>query len=237
MNAISVPESVAIARPDPLLIQSADAFLALARLSYCQIRTGEECEAAGEDLKSIKARQQQLEEARTSITKPLLDAQRAVNNLFRAPQETLSEAERIIKRSILAYQEVEERKRLEAQAAAAQALRKEREKLEAQAARALATGKLEKAEALRITAEAIPERMEIAPTATKVAGLASRSTWRAELVDKLALVTYVAQHPEWLNLLEPNMTAINGLARSQKSALAIPGIRAVQEKQLAARAF
>src|ERR1017187_3112104 len=105
MNAISYPESVAIARPDPLLIQSADEFLALARLSYCQVRTAEECEAAGEDLKSIKARQQQLEEARTSITKPLLDAQRAVNNLFRAPQETLAEAERIIKRSILARSE------------------------------------------------------------------------------------------------------------------------------------
>jgi colicin import membrane protein len=236
MNAITVPESVAIARPDPLLIQSVDEFLSIARLSYGQISTAHQCEAAAEGLKSIKARQKQLEDARTSITKPLVDAQRAVNNLFRAPQETLAEAERIIKRGILSYQDAEERKRLEAEAAPAEALRKEREKLEAQAARAQASGKHEKAEALRITAAEIPERMEIAATIAKVTGLASRSNWRAELLDKLAFVTYVAQHPEWLNLLEPNMTALNGLARSQKSALALPGVKAVEERQLAARA-
>src|SRR3974377_1473984 len=96
----AVPESIAIARPDPALIQSAQRFLAHARTSYGEITTAELCEAAGEDLKSIKLRQKQLEDARTGITKPLLDAQRAVNNLFRTPQDTLAEAERIIKRGI-----------------------------------------------------------------------------------------------------------------------------------------
>jgi len=236
MNMITVPESIAIARPDPLLMQSADEFLAIARLSYGQIKSAEECEAAGEDLKSIKARQKQLEDARTSITKPLVDVQRAVNNLFRTPQDTLIEAERIIKRGILTYQEVEDRKHLEMEAAAAQALRKEREKLETQAARAQASGKFEVAEALRVSAAVMPERMEIATTVAKITGLSSRSTWRAEVTDKSALIAHVAGHPEWLNLLEPNMTALNGLARSQKSALALPGVKAVEERQLAARA-
>ncbi len=234
MNA--VPESVAIARPDPALIQSAEQFLAVARASYGEITTAEQCEAAGEDLKSIKTRQRQLEDARTSITKPLLDAQRAVNNLFRGPQETLAEAERIIKRGILAYQETEERKRREAEAAAAEALRKEREKLQAQAARAESSGKVEKAEALRTTAATLPDRMQFAPTAPRVSGLSSKSTWRAELIDKPAFVKYVAEHQEWLHLLDVNTTALNGLARSQKSALAIPGVRVEEEKQLAARA-
>jgi len=235
MNA--VPESIVIARPDPVLIQSAEQFLALARGSYGAITSIDLCEAAGEALKSIKARQKQLEDVRTGITKPLLDAQRAVNNLFRGPQEILAEAERIIKGGILAFQEIEERKRREAEALAAEALRREREKLEAQAARAEASGRIEKAEALRETAAATPERMEIAPTAPRIAGLASRSTWRAEVIDKSALVAYVASHPEWLNLLDPNLTALNGLARSQKSALAIPGIKALEEKQLSARSI
>jgi colicin import membrane protein len=236
MNAFAVPESVAIARPDPLLIQSAEQFLALARASYAGITTADQCEAAGEDLKSIKARQKKLEDARTSICKPLLNAQRAVNDLFRGPQETLAQAERIIKRGILSYQETEERKRREAEATAAEALRKEREKLQLQAARAAAAGRFEKAEALRDTAAAVPERMQIAPSAPRMSGLASKSTWRAELTDKLALVKYVADHPEWLHLVDVNTTALNGLARSQKSALAIPGVKAVEEKQLAARA-
>jgi colicin import membrane protein len=237
MNAVAVPETIAIARPDPALIQSADQFLALARSSYSEIQTAEECEAAGEDLKSIKARQKQLEEARTSISKPLLEVQRAINALFRAPQETLAQAEQIIKRGILSYQETEDRKRREAAAAASEALRREKEKLEARAARAEASGKVEVAEALRTNAAVIPERMEVAIPTPKITGLASRSTWRVEVIDKGALVSYVAQHPEWLNLVEPNMTALNGLARSQKSALSLPGVKAIEERQLAARAI
>lgn len=236
MNAFAVPESVAISRPDPKLMQSAAEFCAVAQASYSQITTPEQCEAAGEDLKLIKSRQKQLEDARISITKPLLDAQRAVNNLFRSPQETLAEAERIIKRGILDYQAREERKRREAEAAAAEALRREREKIEIQAARAEASGKMEKAEALRTTAAAMPERMQLAPTAPKVSGLAARSIWRAEVTDKAALVSYIAQHHEWLHLVEANVTALNGLARSQKSALSLPGVEVAEEKQLAARA-
>lgn len=236
MNAVTYPESVALARPDPALIQSAEQFLAVARSSYGSIATADQAEAAGEDLKTIKGRQKALEEARTKITKPLLEAQRAVNALFEGPKQLLAEAESIIKRGILTYQDGEERKRRAAEAAAAEAARKERERLEAQAAKAAAAGKVEKAEALQATAAAIPERVEIASSAPKVSGIASKTTWRAEVTDKMALVKYVAEHPEWLALLEVNTTSLNGLARSQKSALALPGVRAVEERQLSARA-
>jgi len=236
MSTTIVPESVAIARPDPALIQSANELLVLARSTHRVIATQEQCEAASEDLKLIRARQRQLEDARTSITRPLTDAQRAINNLFRVPREMLDEAERVIKGSVLSYQAAEERKRREAEAIAAETLRREREKLEAEALRAEASGKFEKAEALRITAAVTPTRIDMANAAARMPGLSSRSTWRAELIDKNALVRYVAQHPEWLDLLEPNMVALNGLARSQKSALALPGVRAVENKQLVARA-
>lgn len=236
MNANTYPEVVALARPDPVLIQSADQFLAIARQNYGNIQTADDCEAAGEDLKSIKTRQKQLEDARTAITKPLLEAQRAVNTLFKGPQETLTEAEGIIKRGILTYQEREEQARRAAEAAAAEAARKEREKLEAQAAKALAKGKTEKAEALQATAAAIPEHVTIVSTAPKVAGLAAKTTWKAVVHDKLALRKFVGEHPEWAHLLDENMTALNGLARSQKGALNLPGVKAVEERQLSARA-
>jgi colicin import membrane protein len=35
-------------------------------------------------------------------------------------------------------------------------------------------------------------------------GMSSQTRWHADVVDLLALVRYVAQHPEWINLLEPN---------------------------------
>lgn len=231
-----LPESVAIPRPDPSLMRSPSQFLAVAKLSYAEITTVDQCEAAGEDLKLIKARQKQLEEARTRITKPLVDAQRAVNTLFRGPMETLAEAEQLIKQAVLSFQASEERKRRTLEAQAAMDLRKERERLEVAATDADKRGEKEKAEALRITAATIPERMQLASPAPKLDGLASRSSWRAEVLDKLALVKYVAEHAEWLQLLEPNAVALNGLARSQKSALAIPGVRSVEERLLAAKA-
>ena len=148
----------------------------------------------------------------------------------------LAQAEQIIKQAIFAYQALEERRRREAEALAAAALRREREKLAAEALRAEAKGKFEKAEALRMTAAASPVRIDLAATAAPLAGLVARSTWRAELTDKRALVGYVAEHPEWLTLLEPNMTALNSLVRSQKTAFAMPGVKAVEEKQLVATA-
>jgi hypothetical protein len=73
-------------------------------------------------------------------------------------------------------------------------------------------------------------------TTPKVSGIAGRTTWKAEVKDKGALVKYVAEHPEWLSLLDVNMQALNGLARSQKGSLALPGVEAVEEHSIAARA-
>ncbi len=235
MSNLTIPDVVTIARPDPALMRSAAELLALATVAYREIVTAEQCEAAGEDLKAIKLRQKQLEDARTSITKPLWEVQRAVNSLFKGPMDTLSEAEQIIKRGILEYQQAEERKRIELAAAATEALRKEREGLEAQATKAEASGKLEKAEALRECAAMVPEQIVVAPTAPKLTGVAARSTWRAEVIDKLSFVKHVAGHPEWLHLVEPNLVALNGLARSQRGALSLPGVKVTEERQLAAR--
>lgn len=235
MNDTTYPQTVAVGRPDQVMLDSADRFLVTARQSYSLITTADQCEAAGEDLKAIKAAQKALEDKRTAITQPLLTAQRMVNALFQKPKDALVEAERLVKNGILKYQETEERKRREAEAAAAEAARKEREKLEEQARRAAASGKTEKAEALQATAAAIPERIEVASAAPKISGLAAKTTWKAEVTDKAQLVAYVAAHPEWLGLLDVNTSALDGLARSQKSALALPGVKPVEVKSLASR--
>jgi len=76
----------------------------------------------------------------------------------------------------------------------------------------------------------------VAPALAKVSGVSTRTDWRAEVVDKLALIRYVAAHPEWTNLLEANEPALSGLARSQRSALAIPGVRAIEVQGRSVRA-
>ena len=70
----------------------------------------------------------------------------------------------------------------------------------------------------------------VAPALATIAGVWTRPNWRAEVNDKLALIRYVATHPEWVHLVDANESALNGLAKSQREALAIPGVRAVEEQ-------
>lgn len=77
--------------------------------------------------------------------------------------------------------------------------------------------------------------LHVEPQTAKVEGVSSRELWSAEVTDKAALVRFVAANPMWMHLLEPNMVAINGLARSQRGALAIPGVRAVSATSRAVR--
>lgn len=59
----------------------------------------------------------------------------------------------------------------------------------------------------------------------RLSGLSFRDHWRAEVSDFRQLVAAVARNPTLLNLIEPNLAALNHLARAQKQALRIPGVR------------
>lgn len=80
-----------------------------------------------------------------------------------------------------------------------------------------------------------PAVVKVAPALASVAGVSTRTTWRAEVTDLLALVKYVAEHPEWLSLLKADETALNGIARSQKNRMQIPGVKAVEESGFSVR--
>ena len=84
---------------------------------------------AADEVRNIKTLQKTVEEQRTAITKPLNDALKAVNNLFRAPAEFLTSAEQAIKKSMLVWQREEERKAEVARRAAEAAAAAERARL------------------------------------------------------------------------------------------------------------
>lgn len=75
----------------------------------------------------------------------------------------------------------------------------------------------------------------MAPPPARAAGLSFRDNWKAEVIDLPALVKAVAAGHQPITLLEPNLTALNGMARSLKSALAIPGVRAVNDRGAATK--
>lgn len=77
------------------------------------------------------------------------------------------------------------------------------------------------------------------PQVAKVRGASIPDTYAAEVIGYpddtvkfLELVTYVATNPDYLNLLLPNMVALNKLATAQKQGLKIPGVRAVRKQSM-----
>lgn len=75
----------------------------------------------------------------------------------------------------------------------------------------------------------------VAAPAAKLKGISSKKAYKGKVIDKLALVKYIAAHPEYLNLVEANDTAINQLAKAQGMALTVDGISVYEAQTLAAR--
>lgn len=146
-----------------------------------------------------------------------------------------------------------ERERIAAEAAAAQARAEaEATELRRQAAEAKAAGDTESAAALASTAEsrteaaaAVVMEAEVAVTAVhtavvpapaRVSGIATRSTWKAEVTDKAKVVAFIAANPQFLNVLDVNQSALNQLAKAMKAELPIDGVRVYEERGMSARA-
>lgn len=155
-----------------------------------------------------------------------------------------------------------ERDRLAREAAeierkAQEAARLAREKAQAEAEQLAASGRAAEAQAAKEAAEVAErealERAEheaaerrqtaavvvAAPTETVApvaAGTAVRTTWKARVTDKAALIKAVAEQSQFENLLEVNDTALNALARSLKANFRLPGIEVYEERGMSARA-
>lgn len=223
----------AVIQTDDIMVESSTA---LTEAQAFKITTADEFVASGEKLKGIKALAKKIDDTFDPHIKRAFEAHRSLVAEKKVHQTPLQTAEALIKRQILSYQQEEERKRLELEAQAQEAARKEREKLEARAEKAAASGKTEKAEALHVAAASVVT--PIVPTTTpKVAGISTRVTYRAEVVDKLELVKAVAAGAVPLSALDVNQSYLNAQAKLNKESLRYPGVKVVQETGLAARGF
>lgn len=236
---------------------------ALDTASAIVIDSPELYELAAEELRRIKQLQKVIEEKRTSITGPLNQALKATNAVFKAPAETLDQAETKIKRAMLAWQDVqrrlaekaaqeaaqreaEERARLAAEAAEARRAAQEAAQAAAQAAEAQDEGKAvaaanealqaeERAETLATTAAVttVAPRFE-APKAA--AGISTRKVYKAEVTDLAELVKAVAEGKAPMQCLVVNETFLRQQANAFKQEGQLyPGVVITSLNQLAAR--
>jgi uncharacterized membrane protein YqiK len=178
--------------------------------------------AAGDELRGIKKRKDEIEELRFSLTRPLDTAKSRIMDLFRRPVARLEEAEALLKKGMLTYQQAEREKQEKARREAEAKARAEREEQERQRKAALeaeqkalaeaeearragdasaARAAQEAAEAAAATAEEAQAQIEIADVAPPsvpmvaaptAAGVSTRQTWKHEVTSLADLVTAAA---------------------------------------------
>lgn len=206
----------------------------MAEVEAFEITNPDQYTASGELLREIKTRQKAVASTRTGITKPMDAAKKTVMDLFNPVSMRLIAAEQTIKAAMLIFSRAEEQRQREEQARLDEAARKERERLASRAATARTGGHDEKAEVLEQTAEVT--QAPKAEAATKAEGVHTTTTWHAEVDNIQELIEWAAANAGGYDYLQPNMKALNEAARALKGHMAIPGVRAVPETNVAARA-
>lgn len=159
----------------------------------------------------------------------------------RLAEAPLVEAEGILKTAMGTYHREQERLRVLEERRLQDEARQEEEarRLNAAAALELEGNRTENPELLWEANELIEQPViappvTVASTTPKIAGIVHRDNWSARVTDLKALVKYVAAHPEHLNLLQPNTTALNQLAKAMKTNLKVDGVQAFNAPVVAA---
>ena len=200
------------------------------------IATNEDYQGAAQTLREIKSRWKDLEDERKRILLPFDEARKRIMDLFRPAQDNLARAEALLKAGINTWGQEQARRQREAEAVAAEIARKEAERLQKRADTALKAGHIEKAAALEGAADAVVPA-EVAPP-VKAYGVSTRTVYRAEMVDKLALIQAIAAGT-FAGLdsqaLDVNMAFVNQAARLMKENLNWPGVNVVKEEVVVAQ--
>jgi hypothetical protein len=193
---------------------------------------------AGEMLKGIKALRKEVDDAFDPIIKKAHEAHKEACGQKKKAETPLLDAETILKRGLVAYETEQERLRQIEQRRLQEEARQidEARRLEEAAAlerQAVATGD----ETLRAEAEELisapvcAPAVYVPPSTPKVSGISYRENWRIDPnVDLKALCLAIAQGRQPVSLILPNVTALNGLARSLKGEMKVPGVKVVCEK-------
>jgi hypothetical protein len=201
------------------------------------VTTDEEYAAGATLLQEIKSLRNQVNAAFDPIIKAAHATHKKAISSKKEVEAPLETAERAIKGTMGEWAAEKERLRLQAEREAAEAARKAQDALDRAEALKTKVARERAAEAARAAQIEKEETSKVAAAAskTKAKGVSTSKRYSAQVHDLGALIKFVSANPSFRNLLEPNMTALNGLARAQKDHFSIPGVRAVGEVSVSVR--
>ena len=162
------------------LAQNAQHHILMAQKYTCESRA--EFLVGADSLKIVKGVAKALEDKRISVTGPLNNVIKTINDWFRAPGDACRQAEKIYKDAMGAFEAKERRLLAEQRAEADRKARLEREERERRAAKAVERGNTERAAQLLVAAADVqPAKADLAPV--KAAGMSFGEAFEFEIID------------------------------------------------------
>jgi type IV secretory pathway VirB10-like protein len=232
-------------------------------LNFCggveivEIKNNDQYLNANELFKQLNSYITKTETERKAVKEPYLQKGKEVDSWFKDPQAALANLKTKLDTAIRTYsrmleeqrrkeqerlnREAEEKRRKQEEAAAAERAKAEELRRQAEEAdeaeRAKLLAQADKADAKADVKEQKAENI-VAPVAQsfvgKVTGVSTRQNWKCEITDPMALVKWCCDNG-YLTLLEPNQTALNAWAKSQRTEKTVPGARIFNDEKLTGR--
>jgi hypothetical protein len=186
----------------------------------------------GDLVKMMQHRRRKIEDKRESLVKPLNTVVREINALFKPPRDRIDEIVQLAKSKMNHFAQAQvaiadEKRRQEREQAAeerreAQELADALRKKAHQEAVVVADVVVEEAEK-KVEKAAAPAK--VAVTRGQESSVSVTKTWKAEVVDILELAKAVAEGRVPTHLIQPNMRALQDLARELKDPGTVNGVR------------
>lgn len=142
--------------------------------------------------------------------------QRAIEAEARAKAEAARQAEEKARREAESASAAQRKKLL----AAAEAARLESEAAERKAASAAAKAEVKEDAAIVVVAPVVA----VVTSAPKIAGVSTRKTWTAEVIDQAAFIAWACEAKRF-DLLLPNNEVLKALAKGLREAASMPGVK------------
>lgn len=188
---------------------------------------------ASNSLRLVKEKKKQLDEMRKILKRPILEAGKNIDELFRQPINNLTLAEQIYKKNMLTYQRNQEEKRLNEEKRSLIEQNKLKQELEKTLSAAIETGDIEKAKTLLDSTPIVDTN--VYDPLPHAAGVQIKDNWKGEVHDLLLLLEAILDGKAPINLIKVDETALNSIAKSLKGAVNYPGIRFYNDKIMAIR--
>ena len=189
-------------------------------------------ENAAKVLVEIKTRVKQVKDY---WQKPKADAAAAHKTLCDREKEMLkplTEAEKIIKNSMVVYQAVVDEARKKAEEEARKRKQEEVDRLLQESMNAESEGNSQDAAVTMAMAQMIddmPAPVELA--APKASGTSVRKTWKVRVIDPKLVPAYISG----IEVREIKMSALNTIAKMTNGTLTVPGVEFYEDSQISVR--